>query len=161
MSNSGKEVFLMYQKSFTHYIAKIIIDLLFLVSILCSLAVPFLSKYIFAWIGYLDSSYVIAFTIIVFLSGVCCSYILFNLRQMYSSLLVGDPFIDKNVGHFRKMAVSCIIISLIYVAKCFFMFTYATIVIAAVFAIGCLFCLTLKDLFKQAINYKTENDLTI
>ncbi len=151
----------MYQKSLSHYIAKLTTDFLFLISVLCTLAVPFLSKYIFSWIGYLPSSYIIAFIVIVFLSGICCSYILFNLRQMYSSLLVGNPFVDKNVSHFRKMAVTCILLTLIYIAKCFFMFTYATVVIAVVFAVGCLFCLTLKDLFKQAINYKTENELTI
>lgn len=151
----------MYQKSFSHYLAKMIVDFLFLGSIVCTIAVPFLSGYIFRWLGYLPYNYVVAFIVIVFLSGVCCCYILFNLKQMYTSLLVGNPFVDKNVSHFRKMAVTCIILSLIYLAKCFFMFTFATVVIAVVFAIGCLFCLTLKDLFKQAINYKTENELTI
>lgn len=151
----------MYKRSITHYMAKIVIDILFCTSVICTVAVPFVSEKVFKWIGYLDASYGVAFTIIVFLSGLCCSYILFNLRQMYSSLLIGNPFTFKNVKHFRKMAISCIVISAIYAIKCFFMFTYATVVIAAVFAIGCLFCLTLKDLFKQAINYKTENELTI
>jgi hypothetical protein len=34
-------------------------------------------------------------------------------------------------------------------------------VIVIMFIIASLFCLTIKDLFKQAINYKNENDLTI
>ena len=80
---------------------------------------------------------------------------------MYKSLLVGNPFVDDNVNHLRKIAVSCFLIAIMYVIKCFFMLTFATIVIAAVFIVGCMFCLTLKDLFKQAINYKTENELTI
>ena len=151
----------MYKKSLTHYVAKYIIDVLFCVSLICTLIVPFVSKTIFNMIGYLDKSYMIAFTIILFVSGGLCSYILYKLRQMYKSLLIGNPFTDKNVGHFRKMAVACAIISAIYIAKCIFMFTYATVVIAAIFAVGCLFCLTLKDLFKQAINYKIENELTI
>ncbi len=151
----------MYKKSITHYVAKVVIDVLFCLSVICTVAVPFVSDNVFKWIGYLDENYKVTFTVIVFLSGICCSYILFNLRQMYSSLLVGNPFTLKNVNHFRKMAVACIIIATIYAIKCFLVFTYATVVIAAVFAIGCLFCLTLKDLFKQAINYKTENELTI
>ena len=44
---------------------------------------------------------------------------------------------------------------------CTVLFTIAAIVIAAIFMVGCLFCLTLKDLFKQAINFKMENELTI
>ncbi len=151
----------MYKKSLTHYLAKIVIDLLMWISAFCTVAIPFTSKLIFNMIGYLDKSYVVLFTIILFISGALCTYILFNLRQMYKSLLVGNPFTDKNVSHFRKMAVTCAIISAMYLAKCVFMFTYATIVIAIIFAVGCLFCLTLKDLFKQAINYKTENELTI
>ena len=80
---------------------------------------------------------------------------------MFKSLLVGNPFTGKNVSHFRKMAIACVIIAVIYILKAIIMFTFATIVIATVFVVGTLFCLTLKDLFKQAINYKTENELTI
>jgi len=80
---------------------------------------------------------------------------------MYHSLREGNPFVDKNVRHLRKIAVACAVISLIYIVKCLFAFTFASLVISAVFAVGCMFCLTLKDLFKQAINYKTENELTI
>jgi len=151
----------MYKKSLAHYIAKIVIDVLFWLSTICTVAVPFISKRIFNWIGYLDKSYAIVFTLIISVSGALCTYILFNLKQMYKSLLIGNPFTDQNVMHFRKMAVTCAIISVMYASKCIFMFTYATLVIAAIFAVGSLFCLTLKDLFKQAINYKKENELTI
>lgn len=151
----------MYKKGVVHYIAKIVIDVLFFLSIICVALVPVLSRWLFGWINYSNSSYLQAFTVVLFLSGLCCVYILFNLKSMYRSLLCGNPFIDKNVSHLRKIAVSCAIISLIYIVKCFFMFTLATIVIAAVFMVGCLLCLTLKDLFKQAINYKAENELTI
>ena len=151
----------MYKKSMMHYIAKAVIDILFYVSIVCVIASPVFSKWLFGWINYSDSDYLVLFTLIVLLSGLCCVYILFNLKQMYRSLLVGNPFVDKNVRHLRKIAVACILIAIMYIAKCFFMFTVATVVIAFVFIVGCLFCLTLKDLFKQAINYKTENELTI
>ncbi len=151
----------MYKKSITHYITKITVDVLFYLSIVCVALSPIFSRWLFGWINYSDSNYLIAFSVIIFLSGICCSYILFNLKQMYKSLLVGNPFVDKNVNHLRKIAVSCFLIALLYIIKCFFMLTFATIVIATVFVVGCLFCLTLKDLFKQAINYKTENELTI
>ena len=151
----------MYKKSITHYISKIAIDILFYSSIVCVVLSPIFSRWLFGWINYSDSDYLVAFSVIIFLSGMCCSYILFNLKQMYKSLLVGNPFVDDNVNHLRKIAVSCFLIAIMYVIKCFFMLTFATIVIAAVFVVGCMFCLTLKDLFKQAINYKTENELTI
>lgn len=151
----------MYKKSLTHYISKAVIDVLFVVSIILTICVPFGAKYVFSFIGYENNLYQVPFGVILFLSGICCSYILFNLKQMFKSLLVGDPFIDKNVSHFRKMAVSCFIVAVIYIIKAVFMWTFATVVIAIIFVVGTLFCLTLKDLFKQAINYKTENELTI
>ena len=151
----------MYTKKATHCIAKTITDILFYTSLICLVLEPFYADEIFAWILYPNPNYQTTFTIVIFLSGVGCSYILFNLKQMYKSLLVGNPFTEKNVGHFRKMAITCSIIALIYIVKCFIMFTIATLIIAVIFVVGCIFCLTLKDLFKQAINYKTENELTI
>lgn len=147
----------MYKKTFTHYVSKIIIDILFYMSIVCTAVSPFVTDIIFNWIG----GYGTAFKCIVFLSGLACIYILFNLKQMYRTLLEGNPFVDKNISHFRKMAVTCFVVCVAYFVKCFFMFTYATAIISAIFAVGCLFCLTLKDLFKQAVNFKAENDLTI
>lgn len=151
----------MYKKSITQKIAKISVDILFYLSIICLILIPILSKYLFIWIDYKNPDYMLGFSAVLFTSGICCSYILFNLKHMYHSLLVGNPFTDKNITHFRKMAVACIIIALIYVIKAIFMFTVATVIIAVIFIVGCLFCLTLKDLFKQAVNYKIENELTI
>lgn len=151
----------MYQKSLFHYLAKTAVDVLFYIGIICVAALPFFSKPVSAFfLGY-EHKYALLFLMVLFLSGCCGVYILFHLKQMYKSLLSGNPFIDENISHFRKMAVACFVAALIYVAKCIFMFTVSTVLIIMVFLIGCLFCLTLKDLFKQAVNYKTENDLTI
>ncbi len=153
----------MYQKSITHYVAKITIDILFYFSIICTALTPFLADDMFAAINYpnMGLGYMMTLTGIIFVSGLGCTYILYNLKCMYSTLLVGNPFVDRNVSHFRKIALTCAVIGLVYIAKCIFMFTVATLVIAAIFVVGCLFCLTLKDLFKQAINFKSENELTI
>ncbi|MBR2973100.1 MAG: DUF2975 domain-containing protein [Clostridia bacterium] len=151
----------MYQKSITHYISKIVVDVLFYVSIVCVILVPVWAKTLFFWLTERNAGNLISFVAIIFLSGLCCVYILYNLKQMFRTLLVGNPFTDQNVSRFRKMAITCAVIAFMYIVKCIFMFTYATLVIAAIFVVGCLFCLTLKDLFKQAINYKTETELTI
>lgn len=148
----------MYKKSPVHYIAKIMVDIMFFSGIVCVAAVPFFAGYINSLLGYNMQIFMPA---ILVLSGTCAVYILFNLKQMYKSLLSGNPFVEKNVNYFRKMAVSCALIALIYLIKCIFIFTPATLIIAVIFIIGCLFCLTLKDLFKQAVNFKQENDLTI
>ncbi len=151
----------MYQKSIIHYIAKTLIDILFYAGIVATLAVPFLSSRLYAYIGYRSNLWQMPFMLVLLTSGACCVFMLFHLKQMYRTLLVGNPFIPDNVKRLRMIAVACLLIALIYIAKCFFLFTFGTVIISLVFIIGCLFCLTLKDLFKQAVNYKAENDLTI
>ena len=151
----------MYQKSVTHYITKIVVDIMFYFGIIATAALPFLSRRIGIYFLGFENQFQVPFVAILFLSGLCGIYILFNLKQMFRSLLSGNPFIDENVRHFRKMAAACFVVSLLYLAKCIFMYTIGTLIIAAIFAVGCLFCLTLKDLFKQAVNFKEENDLTI
>lgn len=150
----------MYKNSVTHYIAKTMVDIMFYGGILCVLAVPLLAKGIRDYFGYGDEV-LLPFMLILFSSGTLALYILFNLKRMFKTLLGGNPFVEKNVSCFRKMAVACALIALVYIAKCFYIFSIATVIIVMVFAIGSLFCLTLKDIFKQAVAFKQENDLTI
>ena len=149
----------MYNVTHTHKISKIATELLFYLNIIALVALPFLTKILFG--EGKSAQYVWGFEAILISSGICSAYILFNLKRMFATLVEGNPFTEKNVTRFRKMAVCCLIIALIYVIKCIFLFTYGTLIVVLVFVMGCLFCLTLKDLFKQAVNYKTENELTI
>jgi len=97
----------------------------------------------------------------LFLSGISSVYILWQLKVIFKTLLDGNPFIASNVICLRKIAISCLLIAIIYIIKLFIMPTISTAVIIAIFVIATLLCLTLKDLFKQSIYYKDENDLTV
>ncbi len=154
------EVINMYKNSVVHYITKIVVDIMLYVGIACVIAVPFFCEGLLTAWGYTPISSVL-FTLVLFLSGVCSVYILYILKKMFKTLLGGNPFVEENIKSFRKMAFSCAIITLLYVFKAMWIFTWATVVIALVFLVGTLFCLTLKDLFKQAVYYKEENDWTV
>lgn len=150
----------MYQKSIVHYMTKVCIDILFYVGIVCCALVPFSSSWLFRYFNITDEK--VLFAIIILLaSGISCVYILWQLKVIFKTLLDGNPFIHANVTCLRKIAMSCLVISLIYVVKLIVMPTISTVVIVAIFVIACLLCLTLKDLFKQSIYYKDENDLTV
>ncbi len=152
----------MYKNSITHYIAKYMVDIMFFGGIICILGIPYITEWLFKMdIIYIGRNVYTAFMAILFISGICAEYLLFNLRTMFKTLIGKNPFVPENVTCLRKCAATCAVIALIYFAKLFFMFTIATIIIVLVFVIGCLFCLTLKDLFKQAIAFKEENELTI
>lgn len=150
----------MYKKSIVHYVTKICVDVLFYVGIICCLLVPFSSSWLVKYFNFVGKA--TTFMIIVLLlSGSASVYILYQLKVIFKTLLIGNPFISANVTCLRKISVASILISIIYVVKCFFSFTIATVVIIVIFIIASLFCLTLKDLFKQAIYFKEENDLTV
>ncbi|HHZ01188.1 MAG TPA: DUF2975 domain-containing protein [Sedimentibacter sp.] len=150
----------MYQKSIVHYMTKISIDILFITAIICCMLVPFSSNWLYLYFGIGDSQALFV-KIILLTSGLTCVYILWQLKVIFKTLLKGNPFIHANVSCLRKIALACLGIALIYLVKMFVMPTISTIVIIVIFVVACLLCLTLKDLFKQSIYYKDENDLTV
>ena len=150
----------MYQKSIVHYMTKICIDILFIVAIICCTMVPFSSSWLFLYFGIVEKQALFT-KIILLASGITCVYILWQLKVIFKTLLKGNPFIQANVSSLRKIALACLAISFIYFVKMIFMPTISTIIIVIIFVVACLLCLTLKDLFKQSIYYKDENDLTV
>jgi len=149
-----------YKKSKVHYITKICVDVLFYLGVLCCVLVPFSSSWLTRYFYFAEDN-VIFMVAILLLSGGASVYILWELKVIFKTLLVGNPFINENVESLRRIALASAFISVIYLIKCVISFTIATVVIIIMFVIASLFCLTIKDLFKQAINYKDENDLTI
>ncbi|MDO5398757.1 MAG: DUF2975 domain-containing protein [bacterium] len=139
---------------------KYIIDVMFYIGILCVVSVPFSSKYIGHYYGY-NSFRTILFSAMLIVTGLAAVYILFNLKKMFKTLINGNPFVSENTNCLRKMSVTCMIIAVVYVLKCFLLFSFATVIIVIVFGIGCMFCLVLKDIFSQSISYKEEHDWTV
>ncbi|MDD4689847.1 MAG: DUF2975 domain-containing protein [Eubacteriales bacterium] len=150
----------MYKNSFAHYLTKILVDVMFYGGIICCIAVPFVMPFLTSFYGYREAV-VTPFTIILLSSGLCSLYILWQLKAIFKTLLGGNPFTDKNVTCLRKCSVASFLIAIIYIAKITFWFTIASSIIVIIFSLLGLFCLTLKDVFKQAISYKEENDWTV
>ncbi len=150
----------MYQKSIVHYMTKVCVDVLFYVGIICCALVPFSSSWLVRYF-YITDEMVLFMKVILLASGISGVYILWQLKVIFRTLMEGNPFIHANVTCLRKIAVACLVISLIYVLKLIVLPSISTVVIVAIFSVVCLLCLTLKDLFKQSIYYKDENDLTV
>jgi len=150
----------MYKNTFVHYLAKVLIDIMLSVGVVICIAIPWIIPYALPFFGY-DSTQVFPYTAVLLTSGLCTLFILWQLKAIFATLIGGDPFVEANVSCFRKIAVACFLIALIYVAKAFVLFSLTAIVFIIIFALAGLFCLTLKDVFKQAIAYKEENDWTV
>ena len=146
----------MYKNSFVHYLTKIVVDIMFFGGIVICPLMPYFTSW---WARY--SAYnkdLIQMNIIFFLSGVSAVYILWQLKRLFKTLLGGNPFVPGNVNCFRKMAVASLLIAILFVYRSILFFTFLSVTIIVVFVLATLFCLTLKDVFKQAVYYKEEND---
>ena len=150
----------MYKNSLVHYVTKVLVDIMFYGGILCCITLPFIMPSLAKFFGY-PPDIVIPYTVILMLSGFCSLYILWQLKAMFKTLLGGNPFIGKNVSCLRRCSVASFLIATIFLVKIGFWFTIASSIIIIIFALLGLFCLTLKDVFKQAVAYKEENDWTV
>ena len=153
-------VVFVYKNSFVHYLTKVLVDIMFYGGILCCAAVPFVIPVLARYFGY-EEARVAPTAIILLLSGLCSLFILWQLKAMFKTLLGGNPFTESNVSALRRCSVASFLIAIFFVAKIVFWLTIASAIIVIIFSLLGLFCLTLKDVFKQAVAYKEENDWTV
>ena len=150
----------MYKISFIHRVTKFLVDLMFYGGIVACAALPFIMPWIAEWYAF-SMAWTGPTIAILVASGVCAVYILYQLKQMFKTLIGKEPFVHQNVNCFRKCGVASFLISLLFVVRAIIWFTFASAIIAIIFAMLGLFSLTMKDVFKQAVFYKEENDWTV
>jgi membrane protease YdiL (CAAX protease family) len=148
----------MWNSRSRNYLTKILIDIMFFGGIVACAALPFILP---SMLTTLSAEFRVTYTIILLAAGLCSIYILFQLKRMFKTLLGGNPFVTENVVCLRKCAVAGALIALIFVVRIAFFFTIAAAIIVIIFAMLSLFCLTIKDLFKQAVAYKEDADWTV
>ncbi|MGI6161002.1 MAG: DUF2975 domain-containing protein [Christensenellales bacterium] len=107
-----------------------------------------------------DGVYRLFVIILLMVSGSGTVWILIELISMMKSTRK-DPFITRNVTSLRRMGVIALFISALFFIKCIVYLTPLTLACALVLMLCGLFSLVLMDVFKQAVKYKQENDLTI
>ncbi len=150
----------MYKTNFINKLTKVIVDIFFYLGIIVCALVPYAIPKIIKSSS-LSEDLIIPTVITLLLSGICAVYIIFQLKKTFKTLVSGNPFVIENTFYLKNMSIAAFIISLIYLVKLFYWFTFATLIIVLVFLIAGLFCLTLRDLFAQAVKFKEDNDLTI
>jgi len=139
---------------------KFLLDSMFYSGILICATVPLsfwqIGKYIVEF-----SEFYIPFCILFMLAGIFAILILWELRNMFRSVIKEDPFVIENVKSLKRMGVFAFLIAVSMGLRLVFVFTFAASVLVLVFTIAGLFSLVLSQVFDQAVTYKQENDLTI
>ncbi len=143
----------------TQTFTNITVKVMFYLGIVATLSVPLWGPWFYKFVD-MPSQFHTFMTIMLVFSGMCAVYILYNLKQIYSTLK-SDPFIAENTRYLLNMGRACLVISVAYLLKVAILPTLATVIIILVFAMAWLFCLTLCGLFEKAVQYKQDNDMTI
>lgn len=143
-----------------HNFTKVLIEFMLFSGMLVCAAVPVLVYKAAPYYPFINSI-ALQLTAVLMISGTTAVYILWKLRGIFKTIIHTNPYTLENSRILQKIAVAAFIIAATFAYKCFFWFTLATVLIIIIFAILGLFCLVLADVFKQAVLYKEENDLTI
>jgi len=143
-------------------LGKYVLDIMMLAVIVVLLTLPITARmYVDACVSTAGENYYWFLLVFLWASGILYLGIVYELRKMFKNLNQREPFRRENVVSLKKIAVLALWISAIYVIKIIFYISLLTIVIAmAALSVG-LFALIIGEVFRQAVEVKEENDLTI
>lgn len=99
--------------------------------------------------------------VFLYFTGLFCLDIVYELRKIFKTLTRMNPFMMDNVKSLKSMAVAAFVISAAYIVKMLFYNTILTMLVTMIFIIAGLFSIILSEVFRQAVIFKEENDLTI
>lgn len=142
-------------------IVKRLLDLIFLGGIGIFISLPWSLPWYMETI-YRDSNENYYFLLgFLYISGFVCLVLVNEVRKIFKTLNRRNPFMMDNVKSLNRIAVSCFLIAAAYVVKIFFYNSVLTVILTMVFIIAGLFSIVLAEVFRQAVEVKEENDLTI
>lgn len=95
-------------------------------------------------------------------SGVLAELILWQVRGIMRNVNRGTIFSLDTVKRIKVAGIECIVISLFYLVMTFCGMTkFTMLIIFVAFLLMGLVALVFSELFRQAVKYKQENDMTI
>ena len=109
---------------------------------------------------YLKSGYRTFILVFLMFVGLAGLWVILELIWMLRSIPLG-PFIIRNVWALKRVGVIFFVLAVVFFGKCVLYVTILTMVGGALFLLGGLFSFTLASLFRQAVAFREENDLTI
>jgi hypothetical protein len=148
------------EKGLSGFVKKLL-DLVFLGGIAIFLGLPFVLKWYMAELDNTNNSNYYFLLFFLYFTGLFCLWIVFEMKKIFKTLNRKNPFMMDNVICLKRMSIGALTISGAYVIKIIFLNSVLTIIIAMIFLIAGLFLVILAEVFKQAVEFKQENDLTI
>jgi len=140
---------------------KYMLDVLIVVGAAIVISLPFSLKWCFemiTWTAGENYWFLLGF---LFVTGTFGVVMVFELRQIFRRINEHKPFQRQNATNLKRIAALALLISAAYIIKMIFFISFLTIIVAIAFLVFGLAGLVFSELFKQAVEVKEENDLTI
>lgn len=148
------------KKSISNYI-KILLQIIFIFGILVIAFLPVVVKYYIQILRLDLTELYIPCLILLYGSGIPMLVIVKQFINLFNTLSANTPFIMQNAKHLKIASICSGIIALEYVIGIYVFQSIFTLIIVGIFLIAWIGLYILSELFKQAVQFKEENDLTI
>jgi len=98
---------------------------------------------------------------VLFPVGILALIAVWNMFSLMRNVNRQQPFIMDNAKRIKRIAAICTAESIIFCAAIFLLQSPTMIIVAIAFAIFSCYLFVMGKLFKQAVLFKEENDLTV
>lgn len=99
--------------------------------------------------------------VVLMFSGLMAELILWQARGIMHNVNVGRPFCRDTVRRLRTIGTECLVLAVAYFVGMFFVTKFFMVLIFVAFSVIGLILFVFAELFRQAIIYKEENEMTI
>jgi len=142
-------------------VTKWIVDFMFFVGLIVLITLPFTMKLAGLYYSEAIKDHYILMVITFAIAGIFGLLIVDQLRKMMRTVVNQNCFVEENVRSLEVMGCFSFFIAIVFILKLLFLPTPATFIIIVTFFIAGLFSEVLSCVFREAVRYKEENDLTI
>lgn len=142
-------------------VIKIILQIVFVFGVTVVTFLPVVTKYYIQFLRLDLQDFYFSCLGLLYLSGIPMLIIVWQFIKLFDSLKNNNPFIIENASHLKIASWCSAIISIEYIFGIFVFRSIFTLIITGIFLIACIGLYILSELFKQAVEFKEENDLTI
>ena len=144
-------------------VLKFILYVMFATGILGTITLPWMIDtymHILYDAYYLQSGYRLFIVSFLMLCAIIVLWVIWEMICMLRSVPKG-PFIMHNVNALKRIGIFLMVLAALFFVKCLYYVTFLTMACGFLFIVCGLFAFTLCNLFRQAVVFKEENDLTI
>ena len=135
---------------------------LFIVGIVITATLPYgVDLLLKHWHGVVEGWLYTNCLIVLYPIGIIALVAVWNTFQMMRNINRMNPFIMNNAKRIKRVAMLCVAESLLFFLALYLLRSYTMLIVATAFGIFLSYLFVMGKLFKQAVIYKEENDLTV